>query len=136
MVAKNKADVLLYVEDEMLIQSATIPILEDAGFEVLTAHNGAEALNIIATESGSIDGLVTDVNLGLGPNGWNVARCARERMAQMPVVYASSVGEDEWMARGVPLSQLVKKPYKASRIAGAMSKLIVDARLLVHRGAF
>jgi hypothetical protein len=54
-------------------------------------------------------------------------------MAQMPVVYASSVGKDEWMARGVPLSELVTKPYRPSRIADTMSKLMANADQAVHR---
>lgn len=119
--------ILLYVEDEILIQISTKSVLEDAGFEVLTAANGKQALEIIEDEAGHIDGLVTDVNLGPGLNGWNVARYARERLANIPVIYASCAGEDEWMARGVPLSELVSKPFGNFRLAGAVSKLMASA---------
>ena len=133
MFIEPKGDVLLYVEDEILIQAATTFALEDAGFKVLAAHSGAEALNIIATEQGPIDGLVTDINLGDGPDGWNVARRARERMPHMAVVYASSVGEDEWKARGVPHSELCAKHCEPSLVAGTMSKLIAGSARLLRR---
>jgi CheY-like chemotaxis protein len=119
--------VLLYVEDEILIQISMKPALEDAGFEVLTAANGKQALEIIEDGEGLIDGLVTAVYLGPGPSGWNVARYARERVANIPVIYASTAGKNEWMAQGVPFSELVSKPFRPSRLAGAISKLMASA---------
>lgn len=133
MAYNPDATVLLYVEDEKLIQCMMIPALEDAGFEVLTADNGAQALDIIATEGGQIDALMTDVKLGKGPDGWNVARSARERMAKMPVIYASSVEEDEWMARGVPFSELIRKPFRPSGIMGAIAKFMANSGHPIHR---
>jgi CheY-like chemotaxis protein len=127
MDSETDQAVLLYVENEILIQLSTRPVLENAGFEVLTAANGKQALEIIADAVGHIDGLVTDVDLGPGPSGWNIARCARERLANIPIIYASSVREDEWMARGVPLSELVSKPFRPSRLASAISKLMASA---------
>lgn len=124
MAHENEGKILLYVEDELIIQFAMMTAFEDEGFELLIANDGAEALNILATEKRSIAAVVTDINLGNGPTGWIVARSARERLASMPVVYASSASDAEWRANGVPFSKLIAKPFRPSHIVGAVSALL------------
>lgn len=118
------ATVLLYVEDQPGIQSTMVPVLEDAGFALLVASSGTEALDILETEKGPIDAVMTDVNLGRGPTGWNVARRARRRAASMPILYASSASADEWMVDGVPFSKLVAKPFRPSQVVEVIAALL------------
>ena len=128
MTTDSVATLLLYVEDEKIIQSSMIAVLEEAGFELLVASSGEEGLDYLETEKkGRIRGLITDVDLGRGPTGWNVARRARLLMARMPVVYASSVDEDDWLVNGVPLSKLVSKPYRPSQVVSAVSSLLMPS---------
>jgi len=116
---------LLYVEDEIMLQSNMIMVLEEAGFTLLVASTGAEGLDYLESDRKfRIRGLITDVNLGRGPTGWNIARRARLLRANMPVVYASSVDEDDWMVNGVPLSRLINKPYRPSHVVNAVSALL------------
>ena len=124
MQTEAEHTVLLYVEDDKAIQKPVIAVLNEAGFDVITADNGGDALDCLATEKGQIDGVVTDVNLGRGPTGWNVARRARLRTSTMPVVYTSAAKEDEWMANGVPLSKLLVKPFRPTQLVAAISTLL------------
>lgn len=136
MNASSPSPVLLYAEDNKRIQISMVQMLEDAGFDLLVVDDGAAALDLLGSETGPIDGVVTDVNLGRGPTGWQVARCARRRSPTMPIVYASAVSEEEWMANGVPLSALVSKPFRPSHVIGTMRSLIgtAKARILVAVG--
>jgi CheY-like chemotaxis protein len=118
------AAVLLYVEDELLVQAVTEDALRDAGYEVVTASNGAEAMGLVRTLCKSLRGVVTDVNLGKGANGWDVARCARETIAGLPVVYVSGANEGEWTSRGVPHSMMIAKPFAPVQVVTAMSSLL------------
>jgi CheY-like chemotaxis protein len=85
----ESATLLLLVEDV----DAVRPILEDAlregGFELEIANCGAEALAILRVAQDTLRGLVTDINIGPGPDGCEVARRGRELIPTLPVVYMS-----------------------------------------------
>lgn len=123
---------LLYVEDDVMIQSAMISFLSEYGFELLIADNASQALHYIFDEAISIDALLTDVNLGEGANGWEVARCARLRTPAMPVIYTSSVSEEEWCANAVPLSKLCMKPFRPSHVIDALTSLMAASLVGPH----
>jgi DNA-binding response OmpR family regulator len=116
--------ILLYVEDELLVQDVTEDALREAGYEVVTASSGAEAIALVRKLSKSLRGVVTDVNLGKGENGWDVARRARESIAGVPVVYVSGANEGEWTSRGVPNSMMIAKPFAPAQVVTAMSSLL------------
>ena len=97
---------------------------QDAGFEVLAAAGGAEALDKLVTSAGTVRGLVTDVNLGPGPDGWEVAQRARELSSALPVVYVTGRGMNEWSSKGVAHSVVIAKPFWPAQIIVAMSLLL------------
>jgi DNA-binding response OmpR family regulator len=119
------APVLLYVEDEFLIQDMLVTALEEAGFSVLVANDGNQALEILASQSQAMHGLITDINLGTGPDGWDVSRTARELVSGVPVVYVSAASEHEWTSRGVPNSVMINKPFVPAQVVVAISSLLV-----------
>lgn len=116
---------ILVVDDELLIREIVVDALEEAGFSVLTADNGPQAAETFAQNSAQIRGLVTDVNLGEGLDGWEVARTAREQASDLPVVYVSGASGHQWASRGVPNSLLVTKPFAPAQIVVALSSLLV-----------
>jgi CheY-like chemotaxis protein len=115
---------ILYVEDNYLIQLPMISLLFEEGFEVFVADNGTQALDFVFNENLSIDALLADVDIGEGVNGWEVARCARLQAPTIPVVYTSSVREEEWMANAVPFSRLCSKPFTPSDVIAVLSSLM------------
>jgi len=123
MAVEPEHEVLLYVEDQKSVQGPMVDMLRKAGFDLLVADNGVQALKCIADEKGHIDCVLTHVRLGRGPTGWNVARRARLRTSTMPVVYTSSSSKAEWMVYGVPLSELVTKPFRPSQVIQALSSV-------------
>lgn len=114
---------LLYVEDDVLVQHMLQAELEEAGFNVLVANSGADALAVLAEQSHELHGLITDINLGDGPDGWEVARTARELMSGLPIVYVSAVSEHEWTSQGVPASVMISKPFVPAQVVVAISSL-------------
>ena len=64
-----EAPLLLYVEDEVLIQVAVIDGLEEAGYRLVVAKSGAEALGLLEKHTAELRGVVTDINLGTGIDG-------------------------------------------------------------------
>jgi len=125
MTLGTAAPLLLYVEDEVLIQQMLVTDLEEAGFEVLVSSSGAEALAALSTHGDAIHGLITDINLGGEPNGWDIARKARELRSGLPVVYVSAASEQEWTSHGVPASVMIAKPFVPAQVVVAISSLLI-----------
>ncbi|MGN8000952.1 response regulator [Sphingomonas sp. 22176] len=118
---------VLLVEDEPMLLMNAQDTLQDGGFEVLDASNAQDAIRALETDADAIAGLVTDVRLGSGSTGWDVARRARELKPTMPVVYMTAESAEEWSAQGVPKSILVQKPFAPAQLLAAISTLINEA---------
>lgn len=118
---------LLLVEDDKQIRDLLVEALEDGGFKVAMAKSGAEAITTLEAKSDSLRGVITDVNLGAGPDGWEIARRARELSIEMPVVYMSGASAHEWGSHGVPNSVIVTKPFAPAQIVTAISGLLNTA---------
>lgn len=115
---------VLVVEDEPLVRQTIAEALEDGGYSVVEAETGAVALETIA-QAGQLRGLVTDIRMGSGPSGWDVAHCAREKFPLLPVVYVSGDSVAEWSANGVPLSTVLQKPFANAELVTALANLMV-----------
>ena len=122
---------LLLVEDEAVVQEWMHTELVDAGFAVVAAADGTQALAELEAHVQRFKAVITDVKLGDGPDGWDVGRRARELVADMPVVYVSGDSADAWTSKGVPNSVMIMKPFVTAQLITAVSTLITDAD--VHR---
>jgi DNA-binding response OmpR family regulator len=120
------APMFLYVEDEIITQDLVEVSLREAGFHVLTASDGAEAIRLLAKADGELRGLITDIDLGDGPDGWAVARQARELIGGLPVVYVSGASDADWTSRGLPNSVMIAKPFAPAQVVVAISALLVQ----------
>ena len=74
--------------------------------------------------SDQICALITDIRLGTGPDGWDLARHARELNARLPIVYMSGDSSQGHSARGVPDSLMIQKPFAPAQIVTAISTLL------------
>src|SRR5260221_12674940 len=84
--------IVLIVEDEWLLRASLAVEMERAGWRVLEASSGEEAVDILGG-SQHVDLLVTDIKLGGPISGWDVADSFRESGTE-PVVYASASDAD------------------------------------------
>lgn len=120
----SEKPLILYVEDEIFIQHLIETALSDAGYDVWTASDGTEALEKLASAGPALRGLVTDVDLGMCPSGWEVGNAARMAVPDLSVVYVSGASAHEWSAKGVPGSQIIAKPFSPSQIIAALAILL------------
>lgn len=120
-----KVPALLIVEDDQLIALELKLGLRAAGFSIVTASSGAKAIKHLDEHAGELEALVTDIQLGEGPTGWEVARHARKLNPELPVVYVSGDAGQSWESEGVPESVFIQKPYASSQIVTAVSMLLI-----------
>ncbi len=116
---------ILIVEDEDLVRDVAAHELRNAGFDVIEAATGQQAIQVIGENDG-IDALFTDIRLGAGPDGWDVAAAFRSVHPDDPVIYASGYvpGEDRRMSN----SLFFPKPYRPSRITAALRLMTAASR--------
>jgi DNA-binding response OmpR family regulator len=115
--------VVLVVEDDPLLLDDVVATIEEAGFTVKTASTGTDALRILENLD-ALRAVLTDIDLGGDTTGWQVARKARELVADIPIIYMTGGHADEWTVHGVPNSVLVKKPFAPAQIVTAVSQLL------------
>ena len=122
---------LLLAEDDHAVAVVLDAALTDAGYEVITASSGAAAMQEIEADAARFRAVVTDIQLGSGPEGWEVARRARELVPTMPIVYMSGESSEAWAANGVPGSVMLAKPFAPAQLVTAISNMINEADMNV-----
>lgn len=121
----NARPLLLIVEDEPLIRLELVFSLESAGFDVAECSRGNDAIAWI-DDAEHIQGLITDIRLGQGPDGWELARHARKKFVGLPVVYVTGDSAADWTAYGVPNSVMLQKPYGEAQMLTAIFGLLAS----------
>jgi CheY-like chemotaxis protein len=119
--------VVLVVEDEPLVLLVAQDALEAGGYSVLPVQLASEAMIVLDSQIAELSGLVTDIRLPGGHDGWEIARHARELRADLPVVYTTADSAADWPVKGVPNSVVVQKPYAAAQLLTAISTLMTTA---------
>ena len=104
--------VVLVVEDNALVRIDLAETLRSWGWSVLEADSAEEALDL-CTSGEHVDVLVTDINLGNGTTGWDVARAFWLR-GSIPVIYMS--GNADNPLRHVPASAFMAKPCRPPEV--------------------
>jgi len=116
-------DVLLLVEDEDLLREELQDALTFAGFDTVVARDGNQALGFINADAKKFRAVITDIGLGDGPDGWDVARRVRELIDTMPVIYMSGARIDEWKEQAVANGVRFTKPFRLVQMLSAISTL-------------
>ena len=118
----------------MPLQDLLETVLTEAGFEVVLAGNGMRALANLDAMPMRFKGVVTDINLGRGPTGWDVGKHARAVVHNMPIVYMTGGAAHEWLTHGVPGSVLITKPFTLHHFVSSVSTLPYTGNTLVSGG--
>lgn len=92
--------VLLLAEDSIVTRTQEKRILENAGYEVVTAVDGLDAFNKLGTRA--FDGVVSDIVM---PNMTGLALAAKIRenksYAELPIILVTTLASDEDKQRGL-----------------------------------
>ncbi|MCA9491677.1 MAG: response regulator, partial [Myxococcales bacterium] len=114
---------VLLVEDEPGILRLTTRALQRAGFHVLTAADGRQAVEL-ARDERRVDVVVTDLGLP-DIDGQQVAGRIREHWPQVPVLYVSGfVGAHPPEVRTPEGEAFLPKPYTPDQLISAIQRLL------------
>lgn len=115
---------LLLVEDDHLLRLDAEELLTENGFQVTSVSSGEEAFAMLDRDAEQFSGVITDIRLGKGANGWQVGQHARQCVSSIPIVYVTADSAAEWTSHGVPNSVLIQKPFVPAQLIAAISGLL------------
>lgn len=127
-----KTKTVLVVEDEAFVLNVTAEVLKSAGYNVVTALNAAEALQLCSGRLEPIELLLTDVVLP-GMSGRDLALEFEGLCPWSRVVLMTGYGEHiAWCESCTPHGKYLSKPFSAhtllSKVREALEANVLDFR--------
>jgi CheY-like chemotaxis protein len=118
---------VLVVEDEAAVLEATAALLREAGWRVVAAQSGPEALAVLQAGE-RVDVLFTDVVLPGGMSGVELIRAARRLRPGLGMLLTSGYRPTGSMPEEEGL-ELLPKPYERDALLARLGEALRRARL-------
>jgi CheY-like chemotaxis protein len=125
----GRRSLILLVEDDDGVRRLTCRMLEQYGYQVMPAADGAEALQLLSGLVPGVDAVVSDVVMpGIG--GMELIRELRARWPELPVLFLSGYPGEDVSGELLPGSRqaFLQKPFSPDALAAALEDLLADAR--------
>lgn len=123
---------ILLVDDEEPVREITAITLRDLGYDVVEAHDGLAALDLLDGDT-RFDLLLLDFAMP-GMNGVEVARAARSRRPQLPIMFLTGYAEAPAMA-GESKDRILQKPFRTEELARRLTAVLAPACGAMASGA-
>jgi CheY-like chemotaxis protein len=121
-LVQSSRPVVLIVEDELLLRTNAVEMIEAAGFEAVEAANADEAIEILESRR-DITVVFTDIQMPGSMDGLKLARAVRGRWPPIKIVATSgrvNVAETDLPDGG----RFLLKPYSPHQITRVLRELI------------
>jgi len=117
-------EMVLVVEDEDAVRRLAARVLRRAGYGVLVAADGAEALRICERQGADVELLLTDVVMP-GMSGKRLADELTRSFPAMKVLFMTGYTDDDILRHGVRERGLhiIGKPFVPSELASAVRRV-------------
>src|SRR5258707_815307 len=110
---------VLVVEDDGLINVMATDELKTAGYEVISAFNADEAIEILESR-GDIRLIFTDIDMPGSMDGLKLAAAVRRRWPPMQIIITSGMWSPSELPEG---AVFIRKPYNGAKIVEAVARL-------------
>ena len=118
----SQKPVVLVVEDESLIRTDAVEMVEMAGFEAISASDADEAIRILESRN-DIRAVFTDVQMPGSMDGLRLARVVRSRWPPVALIVTSGrtkIAENDLPSGG----RFLGKPYHSGQVEATLRQLI------------
>jgi CheY-like chemotaxis protein len=125
MASPTGREIILLAEDERWVRKLVAAYLRDLGYQVLTASDGAEALEVARLHSGAIDLLLTDLVMPR-VDGRELAEALRQADPRLRVIFVSGyaghgvAGQD----LDLPGACFLPKPFSMQVLARTVREVL------------
>jgi CheY-like chemotaxis protein len=111
---------ILLVDDDPMVRATSAALLENLGYTVLTAADGAEGLRVAEQDAGEIAVVITDIVMPQ-MGGVELARRLRARNPDAKIIFISGYSEEAALGRGALTDdRLLQKPFSVVELAAAV----------------
>jgi CheY-like chemotaxis protein len=118
---------VLVVEDIAEIREAMVETLQSAGYMTAAAADATAALALMRREPPP-DILFTDIVLGRGLNGYELALRAAELKPDLKVLYTTGYSfKAQETHAALPGSRMLMKPYRMGQVLQEIAQLLAGA---------
>lgn len=117
---------VLIVEDEVVLLLLAMSVLQDAGYDTVSASTVADAVAIIEDPEQKLDLLFTDLGLAdQTDGGLAVAQTMAKTRPGLPVVYTTGQRiTEEILQQFVAPSKFIPKPYTNEQLVSTAAELL------------
>ncbi|WP_380783003.1 PAS domain-containing protein [Sphingomonas sp. R86520] len=125
IAAVASGETILVVDDEATIRHLIDEVLDEQGYTVIGAADGAAGIKVL--QSGArIELLITDVGLPNGMNGRQVADAARSLRPDLKVLFITGYAENVAVGNGhlEPGMELLTKPFTMQGLAAKVAEMM------------
>ncbi|HUI31462.1 MAG TPA: response regulator [Candidatus Acidoferrales bacterium] len=112
---KREGEKILIAEDEQAMRELVVEILESAGYTVIAASNGIEAVDAFNKEKNEICLVILDRNMP-EMNGDETFRALKKIGLNVPLLISSGSIKDEGKLVGEGVTGLIGKPYSIEEL--------------------
>jgi two-component system cell cycle sensor histidine kinase/response regulator CckA len=114
---------VLVAEDEAAVRSVVERVLSAAGYTVLSAASGEEAISAMRERGGAVDLVVSDVIMP-GMGGPELAARLRAKWPSVRILFTSGYSADEFGESRTPDVPLLPKPFAPEALLAAVAAAI------------
>ncbi|MEN9937681.1 MAG: chemotaxis protein CheY [Chloroflexota bacterium] len=111
---------ILVIDDDPSIRDVVAAALDDEGYTVLSAANGAEALEVLEQIVPVL--VLLDMRMPV-MDGWSFARVLRERGIRLPVIVMTAAQDARQWAEEVGASAYVAKPFDLGELLDVVARV-------------
>lgn len=121
------AEKILLVEDDFHVREMTIHFLERRGYQILSAENGEDALELFGDSEGDIELLLTDVVMP-GMNGKELYDLLLQYQPGLKVIYMSGYAGEVLKMRGVMDGDInfIQKPFSVQSLVAKIRQVLSE----------
>jgi CheY-like chemotaxis protein len=122
---RGAGETVLVVDDEPSVRLLIAEVLEELGYNVLQAENGASGLQILESHR-RLDLLVTDVGLPGGMNGRQLADAALVTRPELKVLFITGYAENAVLGEGhlKPGMHILTKPFSLETLGRRIREIV------------
>jgi PAS domain S-box-containing protein len=124
------SETVLLAEDEPMLRQLVADVLQSAGYQVLVAAHGPEALQRAGEHVGPIHLLLTDVVMP-GGSGRELAQALTAQRPETAVLYTSGHTDDALLQHGISSAEVdfLQKPFTPTELTAKVRTILDHSRI-------
>jgi two-component system cell cycle response regulator CpdR len=124
---------ILIAEDEESVRSLVARALSLDGHEVMTANDGAAALEVLTSTQGAFELLLTDIRMPI-MDGIALALAAARDHPRLAILLMTGYADQRERASGLDalIHDVITKPFSLATIRGAVNDALASSTKPIH----